>query len=75
MNKNLNVLVNINTKESFKAPHYKSTMEIGNIQINNIKHFNWFQRKMWNLCFGIKIINLKESELNKNGGKIRTSKK
>lgn len=75
MNQNSNVLVNIDTKERLKMPHYKSTMEIGNIEINNIKHFNWFQRKMWNWCFGIKILNLKEKELNKHNGKIRTNKK
>lgn len=40
MNQNSNVLVNIDTKEKLEMPHYKSTMEIGNIEINNIKHFN-----------------------------------
>jgi len=72
MNKNSNVLVNIDTKEKLAIPHYKSTMKIGNIEINNIKHFNWFQKKMWDLCFGIKILNLKGSELNKHGTKRKT---
>ena len=75
MNQNSNVLVNIDTKKKLKMPHYKSTMEIGNIKINNIKHFNWFQKRMWNLCFGIKILTLKESELNKYDRKIRRDNK
>lgn len=35
---------------------YQSLMIIGNITINNIKKFNWFQKLMFKLCFGIKII-------------------
>lgn len=33
----------------------KSILEIGNIKIYNIKKFNWFQRKMFKIFFGIKI--------------------
>ena len=36
----------------------KSLLEIGNIRIYNIKKFNWFQRKMFKIFFGIKIVNL-----------------
>ena len=36
----------------------KSLLEIGNIKIYNIKNFNWLQRKMFKVFFGIKIINL-----------------
>ena len=36
----------------------KSLLEIGNIKIYNIKKFNWFQRKMFKIFFGIKIVNL-----------------
>lgn len=33
----------------------KSILEIGNIKIYNIKKFNWFNRLMFKLFFGIKI--------------------
>ena len=36
----------------------KSLLEIGNIKIYNIKKFNWLQRKMFKIFFGIKINNL-----------------
>ena len=36
----------------------KSILEIGNIKIYNTKKFNWFQRKMFKIFFGIKINNL-----------------
>lgn len=36
----------------------KSLLEIGNIKIYNIKKFNWIQRKMFKIFFGIKINNL-----------------
>lgn len=36
----------------------KSLLEIGNIKVYNIKKFNWFQRKMFKIFFGIKINNL-----------------
>lgn len=36
----------------------KSLLEIGNIKIYNTKKFNWIQRKMFKLFFGIKINNL-----------------
>lgn len=34
---------------------YKSIMFIGNITINNVKKFNWFQRLMYKICFNIEI--------------------
>lgn len=34
---------------------YQSSMVIGNITINNIKKFNWFQRLMYKICFNIEI--------------------
>lgn len=40
----------------------KSLLEIGNIKIYNIKKFNWFQRKMFKIFFGIKINNLEKGE-------------
>lgn len=39
---------------------YKSQGEIGNITIGFTKRFNWFQRFMWKVCFGLKIKNIKE---------------
>lgn len=40
----------------------KSILEIGNIKIYNTKKFNWFQRKMFKIFFGIKINNLESKE-------------
>ncbi len=48
--------------EIIDAENYHSKLIIGNIQINNIKHFNWFQKIMWKLMFGIKIINLEKGD-------------
>ena len=36
----------------------KSILEIGNIKVYNIKKFNWLQKKMFKIFFGIKISNL-----------------
>lgn len=36
----------------------KSILEIGNIKVYNTKKFNWLQRKMFKIFFGIKINNL-----------------
>lgn len=33
---------------------------IGNITIYFSKPFNWIQRKMWQVCFGLEITNIKE---------------
>ena len=38
----------------------KSLLEIGNIKVYNIKKFNWLNRIMFKLVFGIKIKNIKE---------------
>ena len=40
----------------------KSIFEIGNIKIYNIKRFNWFNRLMFKLVFGIKIKKIKDSD-------------
>ncbi len=37
----------------------KSTLSFGNITINSTKHFNWFQKIMWKLLLGIKIVDFK----------------
>ena len=37
----------------------KSILEIGNIKVYNIKKFNWFNRLMFKLVFGIKIKKIK----------------
>lgn len=38
----------------------KSILEIGNIKVYNIKKFNWLNRIMFKLLFGIKIKNIKD---------------
>ncbi len=38
----------------------KSILEIGNIKVYNIKKFNWINRIMFKLLFGIKIKNIKD---------------
>ena len=38
----------------------KSQGVIGNITINFTKTFNWLQRKMWKMFFGLEIENLGE---------------
>lgn len=38
---------------------YQSSMIIGNMTINNIKKFNWFQRLMYKICFNIEIKKLR----------------
>lgn len=45
------VVINLNDNN-------KSMLEIGNIKIYNTKKFNWFQRKMFKIFFGIKISNV-----------------
>lgn len=57
---NSNVLIEIKPKELANERKYKSTMVIGNFTINNIKHFNWLQKLMFKIFFGIKIEDIKE---------------
>lgn len=42
---------------NYRKPNekYQSSMVIGNMTINNIKKFNWFQRLMYKICFNIEI--------------------
>lgn len=62
MNKNSNTLIKIDNKETINIPKYKSTLKIGNIIVNNIKHFNCLQKRMFKIFFGIKIEDIKEVE-------------
>ena len=41
--------------------NYKSKIVVGNITIMLEKKFNWFNRLMFKLVFGIKIENIKEN--------------
>lgn len=45
-----------------------STLSIGNnvkeTQITVDQHFNWFQKLMWKLCFGVKVDNYEEIKNN-----------
>lgn len=40
-------------------PNPKSTLRIGDIYYRTSlpvdQHFNWFQKLMWKLCFGVKV--------------------
>lgn len=42
-----------------KEEKYHSILIIGNMKIRNTKKFNWLQRKMFKLMFGIEIENIK----------------
>lgn len=48
------------TKLNLKPENPKSKTIIGNITIYFPKTFNWLQRKMWKVCFGLEIINLED---------------
>ena len=37
----------------------KSTLSFGNITINSTKHFNWFQKIMYKVLLGIKIVDFR----------------
>ena len=41
-------------------PKPKSILRIGNMEIHNTHHFNWFHRKMWKLLLGFDIENVEE---------------
>lgn len=46
---------------SSSLPKYKAQGNFGgNTIIYFTKTFNWFQRFMWKVCFGLEIENLKE---------------
>lgn len=52
---------------SSSLPEYKSQGKFGgNTIIYFTKSFNWFQRFMWKVCFGLEIKNLKEDIENEN---------
>lgn len=44
----------------FEAPIYKSEMVVGRIKIRFEQRFNWLNRLMFKIFFGIKITNIKE---------------
>lgn len=50
----------LNTTPFITIQKPKSRGIIGNITIDFNKKFNWLQRKMWKVCFGLAITNLKE---------------
>lgn len=43
-----------------KRETIKARGTLGYIIINFSKSFNWLQRKMWKLCFGLEITNLED---------------
>ena len=54
------LLIDDNETTTLKQPKYKSIIEIGNVKVNNIKHFNWIQKFFWKILLGIKIKDIKE---------------
>lgn len=46
--------------EVFKTPTYKSELLLENIIVRFTKKFNWFNRLMLRLVFGLNIKNIKE---------------
>ena len=46
------------TIQELQLPSIKSKMTIGSLIIFNTKKFNWLQRKMFKIFFGIEINNL-----------------
>ncbi|HAB66576.1 MAG TPA: hypothetical protein DCE23_04330 [Firmicutes bacterium] len=59
-------LIRIDFKETLNVKKYKSTLIIGNMRINNIKHFNWLQKLMYKLFFGIKVVDIKQAKGDSN---------
>lgn len=59
---NSNVLLKIDNKETLSLSKYKSSFKIGNFTINNIKHFNWLQKLMYKILFGIEIEDLRKGK-------------
>ena len=55
-------LIRIDYKETLNIKKYKSKLLVGNITISNIKHFNWLQKLMFKIFFGIKIEDIKEGK-------------
>lgn len=55
-------LIRIDYKETLNLKKYKSKMIIGNITISNVNHFNWLQKLMFKIFFGIKVEDIKEGK-------------
>ena len=55
-------------KKSEDNKIFGSTLSFGNnvkeTQITVDQHFNWFQKLMWKLCFGVKVDNYEEIKNN-----------
>ena len=48
-------IVYTNTNTIKNTTKIKSQIKIGNIYIENPKHFNWLQKKMWKILLGVEI--------------------
>lgn len=55
-------LIEIYLKEKLNTKNYRSKLIIGNMRINNTKHFNWVQKLMWKLFFRIQIIDIERND-------------
>lgn len=53
--------VTVNSGIIFSKPHPQSILWIGDKHYRTSlpvdQHFNWFQKFMWKLCFGVKVEN------------------
>lgn len=48
--------------ETISLPKYKSELDLGDFHIYFQKKFNWFNRLMLRLVFGLDIKNVKDSD-------------
>ena len=48
--------------KNYITPDYKAKLDLGNTIIYLTKHYNWFNRKMLKLVFGLNIENIKEEK-------------
>ncbi len=52
--------IEYNTNPFLNQEEPKAKGIISNIEIHFNKRFNWLQRFMWKVCFGLEISNLKK---------------
>ena len=65
------LLIDDNETTTLKQPKYKSTMEIGNVKVNNIKRFNWIQKIFLENTFRNKNKKYRGVNYGRNIGKFR----
>ena len=60
MNNGNSICINQDIEKCTYKINYKSKIVVGNVTIMLEKKFNWFNKLMFKLVFGIKIENIKE---------------